>query len=58
MEELKGLDKVAFVRFASVYKTFGELGDFIEEIESLEHELPPELKKNQLDLLESDGDEN
>ena len=58
MEELKGLDKVAFVRFASVYKTFAELGDFIDEIESLEHELPPELKKNQLDLLESDGDEN
>ena len=58
MEELGDLDEVAYVRFASVYKTFAELGDFIEEIESLEHELPPELKKNQLDLLESDGDEN
>ena len=58
MEELKELDKVAYVRFASVYRSFEDVRSFLEEIEKLEHELPPELKRNQLDLLESDGDEN
>ena len=58
MEELKGLDKVAYVRFASVYRSFEDVKSFLEEIERLEHELPPELKRNQLDLLESNGEEN
>ena len=58
MEELKKLDKVAYVRFASVYRSFEDVRSFLEEIERLEHELPPELKRNQLDLLQSDGDEN
>ena len=58
MEELKELDKVAYVRFASVYRSFEDVRSFLEEIERLEHELPPELKRNQLDLLQSDGDEN
>ena len=58
MEELKELDKVAYVRFASVYRSFEDVRAFLDEIERLEHELPPELKRNQLDLLESDGDEN
>ena len=58
MEELKELDKVAYVRFASVYRSFEDVRAFLEEIERLEHELPPELKRNQLDLLQTDGDEN
>ena len=58
MEELKELDKVAYVRFASVYRSFEDVRAFLEEIERLEHELPPELKRNQLDLLESNGDES
>ena len=57
MEELKALDKVAYVRFASVYRSFEDVRSFLEEVERLEHELPPELKRNQLDLLESNGDE-
>ena len=28
MEGLKDLDQVAYVRYASVYKDFGEVGDF------------------------------
>jgi len=36
MEELKGLDKVAYVRFASVYKDFEDVGAFQEEIKQLE----------------------
>jgi transcriptional repressor NrdR len=33
MRELKKLDKVAYVRFASVYREFKDLDDFVEEVE-------------------------
>ena len=33
MRELKKLDKVAYVRFASVYREFEDLDDFVEEVE-------------------------
>lgn len=58
MEELRGLDQVAYVRFASVYRSFEDVRAFLEEIERLENELPPELRGNQLDLLPSDSDEH
>ncbi len=35
MERLKALDQVAYVRFASVYRRFEDLGDFVEEVTSL-----------------------
>lgn len=35
MERLKGLDKVAYVRFASVYREFKDVLEFKEELESL-----------------------
>ncbi|MBX9577743.1 MAG: transcriptional regulator NrdR [Chthoniobacterales bacterium] len=35
MEQLRHLDPVAYVRYASVYRRFEEIGAFIEEIESL-----------------------
>ncbi len=35
MEQLKSLDEVAYVRFASVYRQFTDVGTFIQEIESL-----------------------
>ena len=35
MEELKGLDKVAYVRFASVYKHFRDIGEFWDELKGL-----------------------
>lgn len=35
MEALKGLDHVAFVRFASVYRDFQDTQDFVKEIRSL-----------------------
>ena len=35
MQELKGLDKVAYVRFASVYKDFEDVSKFQEEIQNL-----------------------
>ena len=59
MEQLRSIDQVAYVRFASVYRSFEDVRAFLEEIESLENELPPELQKSQLDLLQSeDGDES
>ena len=50
MRELKKLDQVAYVRFASVYRKFEDVQAFLEEIERLEHDLP-ELEKLQLSLL-------
>ena len=35
MRELKGLDKVAFVRFASVYRNFRDLDEFKHELNEL-----------------------
>ena len=52
MEELRGLDQVAYVRFASVYRKFEDVEAFLEEIERLERELTPEARRKQLDLLE------
>jgi len=40
MEQLKPLDQVAYVRFASVYRSFGDVQAFREEIERLERDLP------------------
>tara|TARA_B100001123_G_C15006141_1_gene905571 strand:+ start:391 stop:849 length:459 start_codon:yes stop_codon:yes gene_type:complete len=36
METLKGLDKIAYVRYASVYTNFKEVGQFGEYIEELD----------------------
>ena len=35
MEELKKLDKVAYVRFASVYRQFRDIGEFMNELKDL-----------------------
>jgi transcriptional repressor NrdR len=35
MQELQGLDAVAYVRFASVYRQFRDVGDFLEELKDL-----------------------
>jgi transcriptional repressor NrdR len=35
MRELKGLDKVAFVRFASVYRNFRDIDEFTNELNDL-----------------------
>lgn len=36
MEELRRIDQVAYVRFASVYRQFADVGEFREEVERLE----------------------
>ena len=35
MERLKEMDQVAYVRFASVYRQFGDLNEFMEELKGL-----------------------
>jgi transcriptional repressor NrdR len=35
MEELQGLDQIAYVRFASVYRSFRDISEFKRELEDL-----------------------
>jgi len=42
MDELKRMDRVAYVRFASVYRSFQDIDDFSKEIKRLEKE-PAEI---------------
>jgi transcriptional repressor NrdR len=42
MDSLKQLDQVAYVRFASVYRSFQDLAEFRDEIARLEAEPPGE----------------
>ena len=41
MEELRDLDPVAYVRFASVYRRFEDIGAFVEEVQSLLNQPKP-----------------
>lgn len=50
MEELRKLDDVAYIRFASVYRDFNDIGEFIDAIEGLENSPSPELRKRQIKL--------
>ncbi|HEC27974.1 MAG TPA: transcriptional regulator NrdR [Gammaproteobacteria bacterium] len=57
INELKELDQVAYVRFASVYRCFEDINEFREEIDRLESSPSPELKKHQMPLLPGDEQE-
>ncbi len=35
MDKLKGLDEVAYIRFASVYRQFKDIGAFMDELQKL-----------------------
>ena len=54
INELRELDQVAYVRFASVYRSFADVKAFQEEIERLESEPTAEEKKDQISLLPED----
>jgi transcriptional repressor NrdR len=45
LEQLRALDEVAYVRFASVYKGFEELGDFQREVGLLTKTTEPKLRR-------------
>ena len=48
MTELRKLDHIGYVRYASVYRSFEDVADFREELDRLERDLPGE---GQLPLL-------
>ena len=50
MEELHHLDEVAYVRFASVYRSFQDVDAFREEIERMRHRRSREAAEGQLAL--------
>ncbi|VAX13407.1 Ribonucleotide reductase transcriptional regulator NrdR [hydrothermal vent metagenome] len=54
MEELRDLDQVAYVRFASVYRSFEDVSAFAEEIERLKNVPSAEEKRQQQSLLPDD----
>ncbi len=58
MNELRDLDQVAYVRFASVYRSFQDVSAFEDEIEKLKHVPTGEAKKRQISLLPSEDDDD
>ena len=55
MDELRKLDDVAYVRFASVYRSFQDVQAFREEIDRLEQQPSEEEKRAQISLLPEDN---
>ena len=57
MDELRDLDQVAYVRFASVYRSFQDVNAFREEVERLQEAVAPGAAdgKHQLSLLPGAG---
>jgi len=54
MEELRRLDEVAYVRFASVYRSFQDVTEFQEEIQRLRAMPQPAAGREQMSLLPDD----
>jgi transcriptional repressor NrdR len=57
MAELRELDQVAYVRFASVYRSFEDVSAFREVIDGLEGQPSAEARKRQIGLLPDDDDD-
>jgi transcriptional repressor NrdR len=51
MEELRGLDEVAYVRFASVYRSFQDVTEFQDEIKKLQDISNATASREQMSLL-------
>lgn len=54
MGELRELDEVAFVRFASIYRSFQDVTEFQDEIERLQATPDPRARREQMSLLPED----
>jgi transcriptional repressor NrdR len=52
MEELRDLDHVAYVRFASIYRSFEDVNAFQKEIEHLRTMPSAEERKSQMSLID------
>ena len=55
MENLRGIDEVAFVRYASVYRSFEDVSAFADEVERLQHAKDQVIDRDQLSLINSGG---
>ncbi|MFT5503974.1 MAG: transcriptional repressor NrdR [Gammaproteobacteria bacterium] len=55
MRELRKLDHVAYIRFASVYLSFEDIQAFEEVIKTLESEPTPEMHRRQVPLIDDPG---
>ncbi|HEX4084558.1 MAG TPA: transcriptional regulator NrdR [Chthoniobacteraceae bacterium] len=53
MEKLHSLDEVAYVRYASVYRQFQDIGEFINEIQSLARKI--KTGTEQAELFKTNG---
>jgi transcriptional repressor NrdR len=51
MEELRNLDEVAYVRFASVYRRFQDVTEFQDEILRLQEKSEETASREQMSLL-------
>jgi len=51
MEELRELDEVAYVRFASVYRSFQDITEFQDEIRRLREMTDADERRDQMSLL-------
>ena len=54
MDALRELDQVAYVRFASVYRSFQDVSAFQDEIERLQNTPSAEQRRKQISLLSDD----
>jgi transcriptional repressor NrdR len=54
MESLQAVDEVAYVRFASVYRSFQDVTEFQDEIEKLQEITGGKSRRNQMSLLPDD----
>jgi transcriptional repressor NrdR len=51
MDALQGLDRVAYVRYASVYRNFQDIGEFRDAVDELDSRQERELRaRNQVEL--------
>ena len=57
MHELGDLDQVAYVRFASVYRSFQDVDDFSEEVKRLQDKPSATARRQQMSLLPNGNNE-
>lgn len=55
MDELRAVDRVAYIRYASVYRNFTDTDDFIAEVDSLKRR--NSISTDQMKLFEDTGEE-
>ncbi len=54
IEELRGIDEIAFVRYASVYRRFQDIEEFEKEIESLRDTPSAEDSRSQISIFQDE----